>query len=195
MARTKQQKSEFVSGLGTGFEFVKAISDEVRKLGGSDDDLRKVITQTALRRKIAESIMVGRDGSKFPSLVHAAELIPEGWTVVEDVVLSSFDVSGLKPRSFLKERETSISSEQMRKRAAEFHCNLGLSDAKRMLAEQDKIPVEFRDFYIPFPGTVLRDPGGDLSVPYLFFYGGRWRMDFVWLGNDWDVSDRFACSE
>jgi len=45
----KQQKSEFASGLGAAlFEFVKAISDEVRKSGGSDDDLRKVIAQADL---------------------------------------------------------------------------------------------------------------------------------------------------
>lgn len=56
MARTKQ-KSEFVSSAGTVFEFVKAISDEVRKLGGGDDDLRKVMSQPSLAKSIAGAIM------------------------------------------------------------------------------------------------------------------------------------------
>jgi hypothetical protein len=83
----------------------------------------------------------------------------------------------------------------MRKRAVEFKGNLGLSDGKRMLAEQDKIPVEFRDFYILLPGTVLRDSDGDLYVPFLYWGGDRWYLGFYWLDYDWHVSARFACSE
>lgn len=131
------------------------------------------------------------------SVSDTTDLIPNGWTVVEDIAPSQFDVNKLKPRSFLKKSDKKgyINSEEMRKRVVEFKGNLGLSDAKRMLAEQDKIPTEFRDFYIPFPGTVLRDSDGDLIVPYLCWGGDRWYLGFRWLGNDWFDGDRFACRE
>jgi hypothetical protein len=207
MTRTKQQKSEFVSGLGAAFEFVKAISDEVRKLGGNDDDLRKVITQAKLRRQIAESIL-GR-GGKFPSLIHAPELIPEytdkdgkkcKWEVVEDVEPTpDLDIGKLKTRSFLKDSNKNgyIGGEEMRKRAAESKGgNLGLSDGKIMLVDGGKlIPKEFLDFYIPLPGTLLRGSGGHLNVPYLGFRDGRWDLRFGWLGGGWGDDGRLACSE
>ena len=144
-------------------------------------------------------------GGSSPSLIHALDLIPEytdekgntkKWEIVEDVAPSQFDISQLKPLSFLKNGEEYITSEEMCRRAVEFKANLGLADGKRMLADGGKlIPKEFRDFYIPLSGTLLRGPRGGLYVPYLYWYGGRWALFFGWLGNGWDGGDRFACSE
>lgn len=140
----------------------------------------------------------------FPSQIHAPELIPEytdgqgqkrKWKVIEDVAPSAFEVSKLKPRSFLKGPKTLLSGEAMRRHAVKLKGNLGLADGKRLLAEQDKIPAEFQDFYIPLPGTVLRDPIGDLRVAYLYWHGDRWLLSFRWLGDDRDDRGRFACSE
>ena len=124
-----------------------------------------------------------------------ADLIPEGWTVVEDVAPSVFDVSKMKPVSFLKEGESFIGGEEMRKRAIELKGNLGLADGQRMLDEPNKIPVELRNFSILLPGTVLRDLDGHLRVSYLSFLVGRWIPLFHGLVNDWDDNDRFACCE
>lgn len=123
------------------------------------------------------------------------DLIPEGWTVVEDVAPTEFDVSKLKPVSFLKSGESRVVGEEIRKRALELRCNFGLADGKRMLTEQDKIPVEFRKFYILLPGTVLRDSDGHLIVPCLFSSGGRWSVDFSWFIYGWDGYDIFARCE
>lgn len=86
----------------------------------------------------------------------------------------------------------------MRKRAVELNANLGLDDGQRMLAEQDKIPVEFRGFNIPLPGTLLCNPSSGLYVKCLLWERNNDR--FVW-GNLWysvcryDNSRlRFACS-
>lgn len=124
-----------------------------------------------------------------------SDLIPKGWAVVEDTVPSMFDISKLKPRSFLKNGEDRISGGEMRKRAVKFKATLGLADGKRLLAEQDKIPAEFRGYYIPLPGTILRDSGGGHHVPCLCFDGDRWVLDFCWLGIDWSGCGRFACCE
>ncbi len=142
---------------------------------------------------------------QFPSLTLAAEHLYKyvdkngnkmKWEVVEDVAPSDqLDISKLKPRSFLKNGEKYITREEMRKRAVEFKGNLGLCDGKRMLAEQDKIPKEFRNFNISLPGTVLSDSSGLLYVPCLCYRGGRWYLDFCYIGIDWYGRDRFACSE
>ena len=136
---------------------------------------------------------------RFASEIHAAELIPKGWTVVEDVEpTSDLDISKRKPSSFLKDSDKNgyIDGPEMRKRAPEFKGNLGLSDGKIMLADGGKlIPKEFRDFYIPLPGTLLRDPDGRLHVPYLNFDVGRWVLSFDWLDDVWAGRGRLACSE
>ncbi|OGL68956.1 hypothetical protein A3B21_04425 [Candidatus Uhrbacteria bacterium RIFCSPLOWO2_01_FULL_47_24] len=136
-------------------------------------------------------------GGQFPCLIHAADLIPKGWTVVEDVNPTlDLDISKLVPRSFLKEGEAVISGPEMRTRARELKGNWGLSDGKRMLADKGKlIRAEFHPFYIPLAGTLLRGPGGGLDIPCLDFDGGRWYLYFGWLGHDWDDCGRLACSE
>ena len=57
MVLCAKQGSKSVLGLDTALDFVQVISREVCELGGNDDDLRKVITQATLRRKIAELIV------------------------------------------------------------------------------------------------------------------------------------------
>lgn len=190
MAR-KNEQSEFVSSAGKVFEFVKAISDKVRALGGNDNDLRKVMADPSLCERVAQTIM-GRTVSVFPSLTLAADLIPEGWEVVEDVSPSDFWVKDLEFFSFLKDGESYISGEAMRKRARAEKADLGLVDGKYLLAHQEEIRVELRGKYIPLPGTVLRDPGGRLYVPCLCWDGDRWCLDFDWLALDWRDRGRLA---
>ncbi len=186
----KAKKSEFLKGFGKMFEIVKMLVNAVLDIGGDDSDLERILKDADLRKEIAKLIV----GAKSVACSFA-DLIPEGWTVVEDVAPSTFDVSKLKPASFLKQGESSIGGEEMRKRAIEFKGNLGLADGKRLLAEQEKIPAEFRKFYISLPGTVLRASGGGLCVPDLYFDGGRWVLGFSWIDGDWFDFARFACCE
>jgi len=190
MSRKNNKKSEFLSALGVMFEVWKAVVDAVLAKGGTDDDLRRIKDEPGLAEKLADLIV----GAK-KAACSFADLIPRGWTVVEDVAPTAFDISKLKPVPFLKQGESEISGEEMRKRAVEFNGNLGLADGQRMLAEQDKIPAEFRDYYIVLSGTVLRDSGGSLSVPFLYFNGGRWVLDFCWLDGVWGGLGRFARCE
>jgi hypothetical protein len=55
----KSSKSEFVSGMGVGFEIVKALSDDVRARGGNDDHLRAIVTDKAMRGILAD-VLVGK---------------------------------------------------------------------------------------------------------------------------------------
>jgi hypothetical protein len=54
-----RERSEFVSGAGTAFELIKAISDAVRSNGGSDDDLRRVLSDPTgyLAKRIARILV------------------------------------------------------------------------------------------------------------------------------------------
>ncbi len=127
-------------------------------------------------------------GGQFPSTVFAADRIPEGCRVVEDVLWSNFDIKSVKPCVFLIHRETSIGGDEMRRRAVRDHCNLGLLDLKRMFAEQDKIPAKFRDFETLFPGTVVMDSNKVLKIPYLKFFPQHWDLTQGELREEyWDI--------
>jgi hypothetical protein len=55
-----RKKSEFLGALGIAFEIFKAIADAVIAIGGTDDDLRCVVSERGLANRIAEVIMAGR---------------------------------------------------------------------------------------------------------------------------------------
>lgn len=54
------KKGEFVSAAGIIFEIIKKISDAIRTLGGTDDDLRRLLTDGKLVKQVAELIMSGK---------------------------------------------------------------------------------------------------------------------------------------
>jgi len=164
------------------------------------EEFYKQVTDGRITLENLQAFLRNPNRGLFASEIHAPELIRNGWTVVEDVEpASDLDIGKRKPRSFLRDSDKKgyISGPEMRKRAKEeFKSgNIGLPDGKSMLAEQDKIPVEFRDFYIPLPGTLLRASDGRLRVPYLRWYGKRWVLDFGWLDDVWFGFGRLACSE
>ncbi len=128
----------------------------------------------------------------FPSQIFASDLLPEGWSVVEDVSPTEFEVKDLEFITFLEEGESSVNGETMRQRAINLKANLGLVDAKRMLAHQDEIPVKMRGKYIIFTGTLLRGPDGLLYVACLYWRDDRWDLHFLWLGHDWHDGARLA---
>lgn len=122
---------------------------------------------------------------KFPSEIHVADFIPKGWEIVEDVQPSKFQVKDLEFISFLEKGEEYVKGNVMRQRAVKLEANLGLCDGKYLLEHQDEILAKLRGKkYIVLPGTVLRDSHGDLYVPCLLWRGGRWVLDFDWVGFD-----------
>ncbi|MFA6603912.1 MAG: hypothetical protein WCT10_03675 [Patescibacteria group bacterium] len=54
-----QKKSESVFAVGTTFEIIVKLSGAVRDLGGSDDHLRRILSDEKLRREIA-GLLVGK---------------------------------------------------------------------------------------------------------------------------------------
>jgi len=198
-----KKSSEFLKALGRYFEISKAVLNAVLDQGGTDDDLARILSDAELRREIARLIVAKSAKLAFPSLTLAADLIPSGYTVVEDVAPTLKSIGDLDLASFLEPGESYVNGETMRQRAVVLKANLGLADLKVALADQAKISEEAKPFYIVFPGTVLRDPdgrlcvaylswGGDLCVAYLGWDDDRWVVDFDRVASDWDDDDRLA---
>jgi len=93
--------------------------------------------------------------------------------------------------SFLKKDETSISSDEMLKRAKEMGADYNQKTAELFLANWDKIPESYREFYIIFSGTMWQDSSGDRHVPSLRWRGERWRLLFPWLDHGLHAHGRF----
>ena len=146
-----------------------------------------------------------REGNKFPSEIHAADLIPEytdkngnkkKWEIVEDIEPSKFQVKDLEFISFLEKGEEFVKGEVMRQRAVKLKANLGLCDGKYLLEHQDEIPAKLRGKkYVVLPGTVLYDSDGNLRVPCLCWDGDRWVLSFGWVGNAFYGRDCLARSK
>ncbi|MFH1781349.1 MAG: hypothetical protein ABH835_01930 [Patescibacteria group bacterium] len=172
-------------------EFTRKLGEIQRQLGQDEYPHNPDKLKAAL-----QAITEGRFeavGGLFPSEIHAADLIPRKWKVVEDVASAEFRVEDLEFISFLEADEDSVPGTVMRKRAVRLEPSFGLSDAPKLLAEQDKIPASMRGKYIVLAGTLLRDPDGHLYVPYLYWRDGQWLLVFRWLDDAWRGLARLPC--
>ena len=167
-------------------EFARKLGEIQRQLGQDEYPHNPDLLKAAL-----QAITEGRFeamGGLFPSEIHAADLIPKGWKVVDDVTPAEFRVEDLEFISFLE--ADSMPGTDMRERAVRLEASFGLSDAPKLLAEQDKIPASLRGKYIVLAGTLLRYPDGSLGVPVLSWDGGQWFLYFHWLDGGWDEDAR-----
>lgn len=108
----------------------------------------------------------------------------DGWELVENVTPEGEPTLALD--TFLREGESRVIGHIMLERAKEDAekrgARAGQLHAERMLKYQYKIPVEWREFYLMFTGTVWRSPRGVLYVPCLRWYTAGWHLDWYWLG-------------
>jgi hypothetical protein len=121
---------------------------------------------------------------------------PSGWAVGEDVVSDRFDVGQLEPVSFLSDAEIGgrIGGDELRRRAIRLNANLGLADARYILANQQAF-VGFGAYKLLFPGTVVYDREGVPCISCLCpvdYLGGRLGLSFYCLGNDFDDDFRLV---
>jgi len=112
------------------------------------------------------------------------DMTKEGWKLLQDVHYEAGEVQ-LELKELLKPGETSVKGDVMAERAKELNANFGQKHAEYLWENQHLIPVEFRKFYLTFPGTVWRDLHGDRRVLYLLWCGGRWCLNFEWLKSVW----------
>jgi hypothetical protein len=101
--------------------------------------------------------------------------------LVEDKTKDSIKITDFELVSFLEDGEKYITGEEMVRRTKDYA--LGKEDGEWLLENQDKIPEEWRDYYIVFP--LWRRPGGSGYVFYVCWYGGQWVRGWYWLGSHW----------
>lgn len=112
------------------------------------------------------------------------------WTCVEPVLAEEGEFESVLSE-FLRHGEPCVGGEEMVKRAKEQGALTGLRHAETMLRDQDKIPADQRKFCLVFP-EVWVDSDGNRYVPYLYWHGERWCLDFDWLGYDFYSYDRLV---
>lgn len=171
---------------------LEEIKRQLRQEGGYPNDPQLLVLGL-------QAIIEGRFetlGNLFPSVRFVPDLIPNGWTVLEDVEpTANLDVAKLKFVSYLNGHESYIVGDEMRKRAVMLGGNLGLSDAPRILCDQAKLSVESHDYFILLPGTRLLRSDDVLVVPCLFWREGRRVLDFIRLDVYFRVFGLLALSE
>jgi len=116
----------------------------------------------------------------------------KGWECIEPVENKEGE---FEPTicEFLREGKNSIDGEGVVKSAKEQGILTGLRHAEAMLRNQEKIPVEWRKYYLVFP-EVWQNPGGDRCVFCLSWGGGRWYLDDYWLDGDFHFDYRLVGS-
>ena len=179
------------------FQFIQQTKKDILKDEKDDIDGSTIMKFGRIQPNVqinAKGVIVGILNKKEGLFVckKYSLLIPDGWTVVDDVATADFNMKKFKIKKFLKKNESYISGEELRKRAIDLKANLGFKVLEYVLEHQSQIPEEFRNYWIYFTGTLLRRPDGVLCVACLYFDGDRWVLRFAWLDDFFDSNDRLA---
>lgn len=166
------------------------VTDEILgKIARQEHDLfRRVREGTLDPEKVSRGLQDLIEG-KTDQAVFQHDMTKEAWELVEDVEGTQYPHQ-LELAPFLLKGESYIKGEELVERAKKMQANLGQRQAEYLLDHQDKIPEEWRQYYLVFPGTTWRGRGGFRSVPYLRWDGERWCLGFAWLGSVFDSGDR-----
>ena len=116
----------------------------------------------------------------------------EGWTCPKPVKAEEDEFEPILCE-FLQSGETRISGEEMIGRAREQKIQTGLRHAEAMLRNQERIPVDWRKYYLVFPESWWY-PADRRNVFCLYWVGGCWYLYYRWLGSAFGFDYRFVSS-
>lgn len=185
---------KFSLGVGLAHDLELAF----RRTGwGDPEEVKRLASGNTLR--LVHEVVLGRAeirplaaGDAKPNL--RCDKRQDGWTLLEHQPRRIVSVADLELVSFLRSGERSIKGYDLIGRARyEFDANLGQEDAEFLLEHEEEIPVEFRQYYLVFTGTIRRRPDGGLYVSFLAFVGKRWNLYWRWLGGDYGSDGRLLC--
>jgi hypothetical protein len=196
------KKGEFVSAAGIIFEIIKKISDAIRTLGGTDEDLRRLLTDSKLVKQIAELIMSGRQKASdtYKVVVDYGKTLTEmiklgkyAW-VNDDISDKHFPIQG----AGTQEAElvlVHLNREATTKEVLEHLNALGLEPAKveHLLAFGAAYPEIQKEFPIVALGSIWVGDVGYRGCPFLDFGDGKRGLDLRWRDDDdhWRDDCRF----
>jgi hypothetical protein len=131
--------------------------------------------------------------------LNPATFLGKGWSIAEEAEATSdldeWDTENIQlDVSFLQDGETSVQGEEKRQRLlASGKTLLGADHFFHYLENQDQIPEEWKKVSaVYFDGTVLLNPSGCRYVLCLYWHGGQWPWDYVWLDDHWHAANPSA---
>ncbi len=180
---------------GTKMHTIRSLEKQLDKIR---QQLRQEEGYPFALKQLGNGLQALRDG-RFEAIgglsrswIHAADLIPEGYTIIEDVQpIFDLRVTDLRFVGFLQDKHGFIAKGiQLRERAIALKANLGLADARNILIQQNDIPANLRgSLRIVFTGTIVRRPDGGLSIALLWWNGDciscRWSIYFMPFNGYW----------
>jgi hypothetical protein len=195
-----KKKSEFLGALGKYMEISKAVLNEVLGLGGSDDDLRRIITDKALRQEIAKLIVKGKKVEEgiFSVTVNynqaLAQMIKAGnynWAN-DDITSEHFPIVGVGEKEY-KLVYVHLDRSATTKEVLEEMNRRGLEPAKieHLLFFGAKYPEEQRKFPIVELGSDWVHPLGRRLVAYLYVVVGERGLSLDWGDPDVQWGDYY----
>lgn len=196
-----RQKSEFLSALGILFEILRLLVNDILAAGGSDEDIRRIGTDSTLRKKLVDVILQAKEflHQTAKVMVDYSRSIADGISagiydrVSKDITEKNFPTtqSGkaeteIRLVYFGKFMSTDTVLAEMEKQ------NLRPATIQELLAIGENYPELQRESPIVALGSVWVRPYGGRYVPYLGGSGGGRRLDLDWDEGDWHGRCRFA---
>lgn len=190
MTRKAKTQDEFVSATGTVFKIIEHLSNAVTDAGGSNADLRRIISDPSLTARLAGVIMEGR-----PVKVKPLEDLAAGcrfYYVNPDITEANFPrvlslTTSSTPKELHFDRVTTTAE------VLTDLENLGLRPATAHEAVQyaKDNPIAGLSYVIVALGSVWADPNGVGLVVCLWRVDDGRRLNLRWSGGSWLASDRF----
>ncbi|MDQ5938885.1 MAG: hypothetical protein QG603_824 [Patescibacteria group bacterium] len=190
-----RQKSEFVSALGTTFEMIKLIAEEVYSLGGNDNNMRTILKDHKLRQQIAK-LLVTNLGEVYPLDVfgHSIdELVKQGnYNWADDSINDrNFKADEMhQTEVFLKHFGQNMSTETVLK--ALDADGLRPATMSELLEFGSRYPELQRQFAIVALGSLWRDATGIRYDGCLYGSADERELGLRGVVNGWNGDYRFA---
>lgn len=125
-----------------------------------------------------------------------------GWNIEREGAFceAPVDISKIELVPFHKDGEEWISGGEMMRRASDEKAFPGCQNwsqhhAEDILSRADELPADWARNDGPillFPDTVLLGGGVGRYMPYLFWFGGRWRLHWFWFDDGFNQNCRFV---
>lgn len=106
----------------------------------------------------------------------------EGFEIIEHKIQKSFDPEKMELWISKEQKSGRIEGNKLKEKLPDDVYNACVLEY--LLKHQDLIPNDWRNYYPCFWGTIYEDLHGDRHVPYLYWIGRRWYLDFDWLDHD-----------
>ncbi|MFA6253209.1 MAG: hypothetical protein WCV69_03010 [Patescibacteria group bacterium] len=190
-----RQKSEFVSALGTAFEMIKLIAEEVYFLGGNDNNMRTILKDRKLRQQIAK-LLVANTGDVCALDIFGKsidELVRQGnydWAnnSINDHNFKADEMH--QTEVFLKHFGQNMSMEAVLN--ALDADGLRPATMSELLGFGIRYPELQRQFPIVALGSVLQFTGGGRRAGCLYGSADERRLGLNWVDGDLSGAYRVA---